>query len=498
VLSAVVAGAPAGAAPSTGRLVNPIAQVQNLLVSQEREAQFDTPAMLAAVAKSTAQYQVERAKIDSGRHPNPNTCTTIVLCLPDPRLANWADEGGIVDPVLYTARSGATLSGHIWATKAGPATRPAILFINGSIIGYEQGWWYIAQALARAGFVVMTFDVQGEGMSDQFGQAPDQLEGAFAGTPALGLSQQLGGSGIPFFEGGEDSLDFLLSTPDHPYVPVPSFTSGTSHAAKQTARVEAGLDPAYDPLWSMIDPTEVGVSGHSYGAEATSWLTQSDPRVKAGVAMDTLCLPASPVPTEVVGLLTSPTNATGLFGLPRDCFGAPPGPPPAITKPVLGLSSDYLLFPEPYVVAPDPEAKNQASLTYSQDGVDSGEIIVRGGTHYEYGDVPTGLFPASKRGIDMATWYTVAWFQKYLQHDPAADALLLTKRWQDDGDGAKVDPAHNANDYSYLYNSRLDITRADGGTFDCESLATGCAGQTTASTDGGPADYSYLSVDTGN
>jgi dienelactone hydrolase len=496
IAASVVAPSSAGAATS-GTPVNPIAQLQNLLVSQERQVQFDSPQTIAAVSAAAAQYQLSRLTIDSGRNPNPNACTLVVICQPDPRLSSWTSEGGIVDPVLYTARSGATLSGHVWATVAGPAKRPAIVFINGSIIGYEQTWWYMAQALARAGFVVMTFDAQGEGMSDQFGQAPDQLEGAFAGTPALGLSTDLGGSGLAFYDGGEDTVNFLLSTPSNRYAPAPSRTSGTSHVAKQATRVAAGLDTAFDPLWKMIDPIEVGVTGHSYGAEAASWLAQSDPRIKAGVALDSLCLPVAPSPTELLGILTSPINATGIFGLPTPCFGAPAGPAPAITTPVLGLSSDYLLTPEPYLLTPDPEAKNQASLTYSKNKVDSGQIIVRGGTHYEFADYPSGVIPASKRGIDMATWYTVAWFEKYLKQDPAADALLLTNRWRSDAAAKAVDPSGDGNDLSYLYNSRLDLTTTGGKRFDCENLRSGCGGQTSGSTDGGPVNYSYLAVDTG-
>src|SRR5262249_14245645 len=163
-----------------------------------------------------------------------------VACPVDPRLEQWANGAGIVAPVLYTSRSGATMSGHVWATRSGPARRPGVVFINGSIIGYEQLYWFVAQALAKAGFVVMTFDVQGEGMSDQFGEAPDQTEDSFAGIPVLSLLDPtpttgvgLGGNGRTFYDGGEDALDFFVSTPAAPYVPVPSRTSNTSHAAKQ-------------------------------------------------------------------------------------------------------------------------------------------------------------------------------------------------------------------------------------------------------------------------
>jgi dienelactone hydrolase len=487
-------------AAARATLVNPVAQAQNLLVSQEREAQFDTPSMIAAVASATAKYQLQLQEIplkDPGRSPQPNPCTTIVACPIDPRLQDFASQGGIVDPVLYTNRAGATISGHLWATVAGPAKRPGIVIINGSIVGNEEFYWYAAQALARAGFVVMTFDPQGEGLSDQFGQAPDQDEEAFAGTPVLG--PQLGGNGLAFYDGGEDALDFLLSTPSSPYIPVPSRTTGTSHAAKQRERVAAGLDSSYDPLWEMLDRNEIGIAGHSYGAEAASYLAQEDPRIKAVVAWDNLCLPVQPSPTEALAIATDPLNLqnAGLFRLPPDCFGAPPGPAPKITKPALGISSDYLLAPEPYLNTPDPQGKEVASLTYSKAGVDSGEIVIRGGTHYEFNDTPLGVIPASLRGIDLTTWYTVAWFKKYLQHDPNADAMLLTTRWRDDTLGGAVDPSHDPNLFSYLYLSRLDIHLSGGGIFDCENLRQGCPGQTTPSADCGPPSYSMVAVDTG-
>lgn len=495
LLGAVLAAAPAGAA----MLVNPVAEGRNLLVSQEREAQFGSPSMLGEAAAATSAYQKQRLAVtvtDPGRQPNPNSCTTVVACSVDPRLEHWGAHGGIVDPVLFSARSGATLSGHVWATKAGPADRPAILIINGSVIGYEQGYWYAAQALARDGYVVLTFDAQGEGMSDQFGAAPDQQEGAYAGTPVLG--PQLGGSGLPFYDGGEDALNFLLSTPKHPYVPVPSRTTGTSHAGKQAARVKAGRDSAYDPLWKLINRKEIGVAGHSYGAEAASWLGQSDPRIKAVVAWDNLCVPVWPSPTEVVALAQAQQNLQplGFFGPPTDCFGAPAGPTPRLHVPALGISSDYLLTPEPYTVAPDPDLKQLGSLAYTRAGVDTGEIVIRGGTHYEFGDVPTGAIPASRRGIDLVTWYTLAWFDRYLRDEASADGRLLSTRWRDDEVGGSVDPSHDPNLFSYHYRSRLDIHLVGGGTFVCEDLRVGCARQVKPSADCGPASFSYLAVDT--
>ena len=245
-------------------------EAENVLISQENEA--PDAALLPQFLAATGAYQEMREETllaDPARQPNPNLATA-GGCPVDPRLNNWADGGGLAQTVLYTSRSGATMSGHVWLTKSGPATRPGVLIINGSIFACEQVYWFAAQALAKAGFVVMTFDPQGEGMSDQFGQAPDQLEDAFAGTPILGLlgptpptGPGLGGNGLPFYDGGEDALDFFLSTPASPYVPVPSRTTGTSHNAKQQSRVAAGLDNAYNPYWQMLDASSIGLAGHS-------------------------------------------------------------------------------------------------------------------------------------------------------------------------------------------------------------------------------------------
>ena len=164
-------------------------------------------------------------------------------CAGDARLYNWQAKGyGVVQPVLFTARNGATLSGHVWATKAGPAKRPGIVITNGSVQANEQLYWYAAQTLAKAGYVVLTFDPQGQGQSDTFGEGVDRGEGFPAQT-----------DGRPFFDGTEDAINFFFSTPQHPYVPETSCSTGTSHAAKQARRVKARLDSAYNPYWQLLN-----------------------------------------------------------------------------------------------------------------------------------------------------------------------------------------------------------------------------------------------------
>ena len=483
-----------------------LCEAQNVLVSQENE--IPDAAILPQFLAATGAYEAMRLQTilaDPARQPNPNLAT--VGCPVDPRINNWAKGGDLVSTVLYTSRSGGTISGHIWATKSGPAKRPGVLIINGSIFACEQVYWFAAQALAKAGFLVMSFDPQGEGMSDQFGEKPDQLEDAFAGTPILGLlgptpptGPGLGGNGLPFYDGGEDALDFFLSTPTNPYVPVPSRTTNTSHNPKQQSRVAAKLDNAYNPYWQMLDASSIGLAGHSYGAVASSWLAQQDSRVTTAVAWDALCVPTWPSPDELVALTSAPINQLAgapLYGLPTECFGAPGPTAPPITKPALSINPDYLLVPAPYLTPPGAQGKEQSSLTYTAAGVDSGDLVIRGGTHLDFDDVTVGALPMSLRGPDLITWYTVAWFEKYLQHDPNADNKLLTARWRTDPVAATVDPAKDPNLYSWHYKSRLDLTLANGQHYACENLRDGCPGQTTPAQDcGGPATYAYVTVDT--
>ncbi len=326
--------------------------------------------------------------------------------------------------------------------------------------------------------MVLTFDPQGQGQSDTLGAAPDQDEGVPSQT-----------DGRPFYDGTEDAIDFLLSNPRHPYRPVPSCNTGTSHAAKQAARVKAGLDAAYNPFWQLLNRGEIGLAGHSYGAAGVSYIAQWDPRVKAVVAWDNLGGPGpkdAPLPGS-----SGPSATIGESGCPADPADRRVVP---ITKPGLGISADYGLPPTPNTSLPDPNAKSTWSHNYSRAGVDSGEIIIRGGSHLDFSWIPNQAFGASLRGPDIIDWYTTAWSDKYLKHEPSADRRLLTQRWRSDPVEAAVDSDHDGNGFSFYYFSRLEIHRAGGGLFDCEDLRDGCSGM--SADDGYRGNYSYVSIDT--
>jgi dienelactone hydrolase len=492
VAACLALAAPVATQAFTPRPWSPATEAGNYAKVEERQTIYDTPGyqlMLRAIGvRNTADALAQEAR-DPEREFLDHVCAFDADgCAGDVRLDGWQTGGhGLVEPVHFTARDGATLSGHVWATRSGPARRPGIVITAGSLQADEQMYWYVAQALAKAGYLVLTFDPQGQGQSDTLGEGLDRMEG----VPAQR-------DGRPFFDGTEDAVDFLVSTPARPYLPVPSCSTGTSHAAKQRSRVLRGLDSGYDPFWTLLDPGRIGLAGHSFGAAGVSYVGQWDPRVTAIVAWDNLGLP---VP---VGQGSFPP---GEAGCPANPAARRPVP---VTRPALGMSADYFLPALPNTAQPDATGctppsnpvtavvvpfgcKSTVSREYSRAGVDTGELVIRGGTHTDFSFIPDPAFGATLRGADMVAWYTTAWFDRYLRGDPTADARLLTSRWQRDAAEAAIDPAHDGNMFSFYYASRLDI-HVGRRVVDCEDLRAGCPG--LVSEDGAPPEYSYVAVDT--
>ena len=108
---------------------NPAVEPQNYSITQQRQTVYDTP-----------QYQTQLSAISlndlTGRsRPRPPipAGSSSPTCAGTEATAAPATSGSTTGrptatassrPVLFTARNGATLSGHVWATVAGPAKRP--------------------------------------------------------------------------------------------------------------------------------------------------------------------------------------------------------------------------------------------------------------------------------------------------------------------------------------------------------------------------------------
>jgi dienelactone hydrolase len=457
-----------GAAGAAG--FDPDKESQNFDKTSEREQYITkTPEFQTLLAEKEVDNDLENTEIqtsDPERDPYGNVCWNRNReCAGDVRFYDWAKQThNIQEPVLFTARSGATISGNVWATKKGPRKRPAVVITTGSVQAPETLYWGTAAMLASHGYVVLTYDVQGQGRSDTFGVGPDEQEGV--------PSQE----GQPFFDDTEDALDFLLSSKRDPYVPRKSCGNanggvGTSHADKQRRRVREGFNAKFDPLRRMIDVKRIGIAGHSLGAGAVSYIGQLDPRVKAIVAWDNL----------------SDVSKSGgsMFGAPDCPSGSSLRPKKVkLTKPAMGFSNDYGLVATPNEDDPDPQSHNDGFKGYRRAKVDSMQVNTRGGTHYEYSFIPGQTVPnlglATYRGMDMQSWYSRAWLDRYVKCRGSksckrhADRRLLTDRWRDDKLEKVVDNHGDGNLYSFYLRSRYAFTTARGKRVRCPDMRRGC------------------------
>jgi hypothetical protein len=462
-----VAVALALATGAAARAYDGIAEAHNYAKQLERFTYGETsPGFQLTLAVDSVLGLADPAAVilrDPSRRPFNACAVHANACVGDPRLSGWAGSKGRSIPVSWVNRNGATISGHIWAPlsqRLGRARLPGIVITTGDTEAPEQIYWWAAQVLAAHGYEVLTFDPQGHGESDTIGAGDDTTTDV-----VLQQSSDYGDQAAldqEFATEIREAIDFLVSTPDDPFVP------GRSAASKQRAQAAGGLVDGWNPLHAELDRSLLGAAGHSRGAYATSIIGSasagSDLRVGAIVAWDNL----------------NP--------------GEDPAAPLVPRAPALGIASEYYVGDPPFLADPDPEAKNQVFSKYAAAGIDAMEVTIRGGTHFEYSFLPNPAFTATLRGIDLAAWYTLAWFDKELKGDPTADRRLLSSRWRDDAAGAVVDLDGDGNLFSWRFRSRIAYRRTKGphDLVICDDVRAGCAALVDATQDGGPASYSFL------
>ncbi|MEY2568736.1 MAG: hypothetical protein QOE35_3265 [Actinomycetota bacterium] len=313
-------------------------------------------------------------------------------------LGQWIPGGSVGDPkawnampyrrVQFLSRTGAKLSGHIWGSEA-PGPRPGIVITTGSIQATEGMYHWLAQSLARKGYEVLTFDVQGQGESEGFGHAPGDKTPTFDGVPA---QQQPN-----FVDGTIDAIRFFLSTPDEPYRPV-GWTEADAAAAAAGRGTTEQIDFS-NPGASVLDRTNIGIAGHSLGATAVSVVQQCSDE---GTVWQTVadCHGQSYPIRAVIGFDALTSSVTPVVpGMNQQADG-------------------YFLNPTPSSQAPDPTSHLAAHNKWVAAGLDTYSFTVRGGTHLEWSYIPL-ISMATEYGRAQIDYYTLAWFDRWLAPVPA-------------------------------------------------------------------------------
>jgi len=104
-------------------------------------------------------------------------------------------------------------------------------------------------------------------------------------------------------------------------------------------------------------------------------------------------------------------------------------------------------------------------------------IVPRASTHLEYTDIPWVL-PASRYGQDVASYYTQAWLDKYVKHDPTADARLQATSFRylepSAGDIWKPVTLQRADRLSFYFCSGMDVRTGRGQVVDDDLSGLDC------------------------
>ncbi len=381
---------------------------------------------------------------------------------PGPDGAPFYEQEAEVIPVVFYDRGCARISGRVWAPRDARNSLPAVVIENGSIQAPESLYWWAAQALVRAGYVVMTFDPRGQGRSDF--QTPGGEQGGNFNSAV-------------FWDGLVDAIDFFRSDSVHPY------PHNLSCAGSYPTAVTA-----FNPHIARIDPDRLGLAGHSLGAAGVSvvqgygaagadpWPGQMDHEN----------------PVDVVIAWDALSSASG-----PEYGGGTPAVVPRV--PAMSQTSEYGFTPLPATSEPDPEADKGAFRDWQAAGVPVYQLTIQGSSHFEWSLIPgfpssswcpdtSGNTCAGGWGRPLAEHYTMAWFDRWLKKPGEtgyadADARLLADAdWQER--------------YSFYKRSARDFPDRGGKAHVCEDIRAGCADLDVASGggDSGGGSLGWLSM----
>ena len=395
-------------------------------------AELADPEYLADFASTAVESHVENQADQLREAPNGRAYGGLGQLLPGGSVGDpKAYHEVTTTEVNFLFRSGAKLEGHLFAPLDGDGPAPAVVITTGSIQGTQHMYWWAARTLAERGYLVFTWDVQGQGESETTPHAPGQT------LPFVDPDSQQGytDDGVPFqqqfnfSEGTIDALRFFMSTPEHPYVP--GGWTPQDLAAAQSAQ-DAGREPIdwVNPLASAFDGQHLGIAGHSLGATAVSQVQQ--------------CSDSSDRYLQIIDFCTRSFPIRAVVAWDHLSAGTVDEP---IVPVVPGMDQEadgYFLNPTPSPTPPTRDeqfarVEGNAFAAWRDAGLDSYSFTIRGGLHTEWTEVPY-ILGGTTYGTAMADYYTLAWMDRFVHPDPtrrrAALDLLRSGPIPSDGERA--------------------------------------------------------------
>lgn len=306
-----------------------------------------------------------------------------------------AGRGSVVGVRFRSSYANTLMEGDLFVPPGPPPQGgfPGVIFTTGGSHAYRHLYSWVGEGLAEHGYVVLLYDVPGQGGSESFGTGP-------MGLPYPGPVCNPGPVPSPctyIFESAvKDSLDYFMS--------------------------------ANNPLAGSIDSSKIGLMGHSIGAAYATNIGEADPRVKAIVNLDS------------TGYL-EPTNRYKAHAPMLLISSDYPGQ---------GIAEPYRSPPNPWshqygyrhlsCQATPPNPPSSQVCAANEPAVDSMAVALRSSTHYEWAYLPYGGPPrsASRYGERVSFYYTLAWFDAYLRSEESAFTRLTARVFDGSSDTSSI------------------------------------------------------------
>jgi hypothetical protein len=442
--------------------------------------QLQNPAYLPALVQAATARGVAQL-LDQVATPNRLAVTPGNLFpgwnVGNPLRAGWEGTRGRSRKVTFTNKYGALLRGRVWAPRKGArdpysgerlrAPYPGVVITTGSVQGSQGMYEWLAQDLAERGYVVLTYDVQGQGTSETLPHEGNEAlpfcnpfapprDGEMFGCPGV-PAQQLSN----FVVGTRNALGFFTSTPSRRY--------------RNPGAAGTPVN-AYNPYWRLFDrspdpdpatpgrTTRIAIIGHSMGAAAVSKVQSRDRRVAAVVALDKLTGAGSDGPLDGSGNVP----AVPALALQSE-YGFTVAP--------YALAGGSSLTPQPSPNGPDPRRERRTGYdAWAKAGRNSMLVVPRASTHLDYTDIPLVL-PASRWGQALSSVYTQRWLGRFLKHRTPASALLAKRfRYLEPVGNGRWEPVGLRRDrlLSFYFCSAYRLDTTDGVRRDGDVTGVGC------------------------
>jgi pimeloyl-ACP methyl ester carboxylesterase len=289
---------------------------------------------------------------------------------------------------------------------------PTVVMSDG-LASDQDSYFWLAMSLARAGYIVLTYDPSGQGDSE--GSIADLFTPSVPNCEFSGACRDL-----------QDVMHWLMHDPIIPAVDLSSATpiAASAGTASPTAKPasQAIHNPAYgpagsnivDPALGAIDPSKLAIVGHSMGA--LSLLNYLWYQGHGGKGID-----GHPLPPIATGIALSgaavTTDTVPVQFQTSDFDGSPTLIGPAVAGVDFGAAGSGIGYADMKPLYDQLRASGPGNAALEL-------IVLEGGVHTDFIDTP--FITRTPWSLAVSSHYATTWMGCYLSDNPSDCFTAIT------------------------------------------------------------------------